>query len=41
MIVGNGGEFDYLVDVVLDLVFDIVKILRSFQYGLYVCIFTS
>jgi hypothetical protein len=41
MIVGDGAGFDYLVNVVLDVVFDVVKFLRSFQYGIYVIIFTS
>ena len=43
MIVGDGAGFDYLVDVVLvlDVILDVVKFLRSFQYGLYVIIFTS
>jgi hypothetical protein len=41
MIVGNGAKFDYLVDVVLDLVLNVIKVLCSFQYGLYVSIFTS
>jgi hypothetical protein len=41
MIVPNGAGFDCLVDVVLDVVFDVVEFLRSFQYGCYVIIFTS
>ncbi len=40
MIIGNGAGFDYLVDVVLDVVLNIVEFLHSFQYGLYVIIFT-
>ncbi len=41
MIVGDGAEFDYLMDMVLDVIFDFVEFLRSFQYGLYVIIYTS
>jgi hypothetical protein len=41
MIVGNGAGFNYLVNVVLDVVLDVVEFLRSFQYGLYMIIFTS
>ena len=41
MIVGYGAGFDYLVNVVLDVVLDVVKFLRGFQYGLYMIIFTS
>jgi hypothetical protein len=41
MIVGYGAEFNYLVGVVLDLVLDVVEVLRRLQYGLYVSIFTS
>jgi len=41
MIVGDGARFNYLVDVVLDVILDVVKFLRSFQYGLYAIIITS
>jgi hypothetical protein len=33
--------FDYLIDVVMDVDLDVVKFLHSFQYGLFVIIFTS
>ncbi len=41
MIVGNGAKFDYLMDMVLDVVLNFVEFLHSFQYDLYVIIFTS
>jgi hypothetical protein len=41
MIVADGAEFNYLVDGVLELALNVVKVLYSFQYGLYVNIFTS
>ncbi len=41
MIIGDGAKFDYLMNMVLDVVLNFVKFLRSFQYGLYVIIFTS
>jgi hypothetical protein len=41
MIVSDGAGFDYLMGMVLDGVLDFVEFLRSFQYGLYVIIFTS
>ncbi len=41
MIVVGGVDFDYLVDGVLGLDLNVVEVLRSFQYGLYVNIFTS
>ncbi len=41
MIVVGGVDFDYLVDGMLGLDLNVVKVLRGFQYGLYVNIFTS
>jgi hypothetical protein len=41
MIVVGSVDFNYLVDGVLELDLNVVKVLRSFQYGLYVNIFTS
>ncbi len=41
MIIGDGAKFDYLMGMVLDVVLDFVEFLCSFQYGLYMIIFTS
>ncbi len=40
MIIGNCAEFDYSVDVLVNLDLNVVEFLRRFQYGLYVIIFT-
>ncbi len=39
MIAGNGAEFNYLMDVLVDLDLDFIKFLRGFQYGFYVILF--
>ncbi len=38
--VGDGAEFDYSVDVLVNLDLNVLEFLRRFQYGLYVIIFT-
>jgi hypothetical protein len=40
MIIGDGAEFNYLVDVLVNLDLDVIKLIRRFQYGLYVIFFT-